>query len=116
VVEGDEKVLEQVRKQLQKLVHVIKAWGISPEESVEREHALFKIQMNEKQRGEILQIITAVQARIVDSSDRTWILEVTGDTSTIDNAFNLFKHYKILESIRTGKISLERGSGRTAKR
>ena len=116
VVEGDEKVLEQIRKQLQKLVHVIKAWGISREESIEREHALFKIQMNEKQRGEILQIITAVQARIVDSSDRTWILEVTGDTGTIDNAFNLFKHYKIIESIRTGKISLERGSGRTAKR
>jgi len=73
VVEGDEKVLEQVRKQLQKLVHVIKAWGI-------------------------------------------WILEVTGDTSAIDNAFNLFKHYKIIESIRTGKISLERGSGKATRR
>jgi acetolactate synthase-1/3 small subunit len=116
VVEGDEKILEQVRKQLQKLVHVIKAWGISPEESVEREHALLKIQMSERQRGEILQIITAVQARIVDSSDRTWILEVTGDTAAIDNAFNLFKHYTIIESIRTGKISLERGGGKTAKK
>ena len=116
VVKGDEKTLEQVRKQLQKLVHVIKAWNINQEESVEREHALIKIQMNEKVRGEILQLITAVQARIVDSSNHIWILEVTGDTSAIDNAFNLFKHYRIIESIRTGKIALERGSGKAMKR
>ncbi len=115
VVNGDEKTLEQVRKQLQKLVHVIKAWDISQEDSVEREHALLKVRVPEKQRGEILQIITAVQARIVDSSASTWILEVTGDTNAVDNAFNLFGSYRVVESIRTGKIALERNT-RTTRR
>ena len=66
VVRGDDRVLEQVRKQLQKLVHIIKAWDIHPKDAVEREHALLKIRVTDNIRGEILQIITAVQARIVD--------------------------------------------------
>jgi acetolactate synthase-1/3 small subunit len=114
VVKGDDRVLEQVRKQLQKLVHVIRAWDVRQGESVEREHALIKIQVEDRRRAELLQIITAVQARIVDSSGAIWILEVTGDTSSVDAAFNLFKDYHILESIRTGKIALERGAGRFA--
>jgi len=109
VVKGDDNVLEQVRKQLQKLIHVLKVRDIKRELTVEREHALIKLKVNNQQRGEVLQIITAVQARIVDSTDGTWILEVTGNTMHIDNAFNLFRNYEILESIRTGKIALERG-------
>ncbi len=112
VVKGDDRVLEQVRKQLQKLVHVIKAWDIKRENAVEREHALIKLNVDEGRRAELLQIITAVQARIVDSADSIWTLEVTGDTSSVDNAFNLFNDFVVLESIRTGKIALERGAGR----
>jgi acetolactate synthase I/III small subunit len=112
VVKGDDSVLEQVRKQLQKLVHVIKAWDIKAGDSVEREHALLKVQVEDRRRAELLQIVTAAQARIIDSSGSIWILEVTGDTVSVDNAFNLFKDYHILESIRTGKIALERGPGR----
>jgi acetolactate synthase-1/3 small subunit len=109
VVKGDDQVLEQVRKQLQKLVHVIKAWDIKKEDAVEREHALIKLKAGERQ-AELLQLITALQARIVDSADVYWTLEVTGDTGAVDNAFNLLKNYQIIESIRTGKIALERGS------
>jgi acetolactate synthase-1/3 small subunit len=109
VVAGDDAVLEQVRKQLQKLVHVIKAWDIKEAEAVEREHALIKIDVEGRQRAELLQIVTAVQARVVDSHGSIWILEVTGDTSSVDSAFNLFKDFRVLESIRTGKIALERG-------
>jgi acetolactate synthase-1/3 small subunit len=116
VTAGDDTVLEQVRKQLQKLVHVIKAWDIKQTEAVEREHALLKIEVDDKRRAELLQIVTAVQARIVDSSASIWILEVTGDTGSVDNAFNLFKDYHILESIRTGKIALERGPSRVMKK
>jgi len=112
VVKGDDRVLEQVRKQLQKLIHVIKAWDIKQENCVEREHALIKLKVEEMQRAEILQIITAVQARIIDSTETIWTLEVTGDTNMVDNAFNLFKNYRILESIRTGKLALERGAGK----
>ncbi len=115
VVKGDDTVLEQVRKQLQKLIHVLKVRDIKRNLAVEREHALIKVSVNEEQRGEILQIITAVQARIVDSTDNMWILEVTGNTMHIDNAFNLFRSYEILESIRTGKIALERGESGSIK-
>ena len=105
-------VLEQVRKQLQKLVHVIKAWDIKPADAVEREHALLKIEVEDSRRAELLQIVTAAQARIVDSSGTIWILEVTGDTGSVDSAFNLFADYRVLESIRTGKIALERGTSK----
>ena len=85
VTTGDDAVLEQVRKQLQKLVHVIKAWDIKQAEAVEREHALLKIEVQDKRRAELLQIVAALQARIVDSSASIWILEVTGDTISVIN-------------------------------
>ncbi len=112
VVKGDDTVLEQVRKQLQKLIHVIRVWDIKQHNCVEREHALIKIKVTDIKRAEILQIVTAVQARIIDSTESIWTLEVTGDSNTVDNAFNLFKNYSILESIRTGKLALERGIGK----
>ncbi len=112
VVKGDDRVLEQVRKQLQKLIHVIKAWDIKQDDAVEREHALIKIKLEDVKKHELLQIITAAQARIVDSSGPIWILEVTGDTRSVDNAFNLLNDYNILESIRTGKIAIERETSR----
>ena len=108
VVRGDDSVLEQVRKQLQKQVHVIKAWDIKEEDAVAREHALIKIEVTDKQRGELLQIITAVHARIIDSYENIWILEVTGSPSAVENALNLFQPYNIIESIRTGKLAMER--------
>lgn len=110
VVTGDDTVLEQVRKQLQKIVHVIKVWDIKNSEAVEREHALIKIEVPAESRSDILQIITALQARIIDSNGDIWILEVTGDTNAVNNAFNLLGDYKIVESLRTGKISLKRGA------
>ncbi len=108
VVQGNDQVLEQVRKQLQKIVHVIKVWDIKKEEGVEREHALVKIKVTQAQRNEVLQLITALQARIIDSHQDLWILEVTGDSGSVDNAFNMLAPYRIVESIRTGKIAIER--------
>lgn len=109
VVEGNEEVLEQVRKQLQKLVHVIKVWDLDIERIVEREHALVKVEVHEQDRGLLLQLITALQARIINSSGPVWVLEITGDTASIDSAINLLSQFTILESIRTGKIALEQG-------
>ena len=109
VVQGDDRVLEQVRKQLQKLVHVIKVWDIKAENIIEREHALIKIEVQAEKRNEVLQILNVVNARILDSSGDVWTLEVTGNTTSVDSAINLLKPYTILESIRTGRIALERG-------
>ncbi len=115
VVQGDDGVLEQVRKQLQKLVHVIKVWDIQSENIIEREHALIKIAVTAEKRNEVLQILNVVDARILDSSADIWTLEVTGNTNAVDSAINLLKPYSILESIRTGRIALERGRSRNGK-
>ena len=110
VVEGDDGVLEQVRKQLQKLVHVIKVWDLDHERILEREHALVKVEVHEQDRANLLQLITVLQARILNSSGSSWVLEITGDSKSVDSAINLLSQYTILESIRTGKIALEQGA------
>lgn len=112
VVSGDDQVLEQIRKQLQKLVHVIKVWDIEPEKIIEREHALIKLEVDEKERAQLLQLIAALQARLVDSSSNIWVLELTGDSAAVDSAINLFSQFRVLESIRTGRIALRRGKGK----
>ena len=111
VVQGDDSVLEQIRKQLQKLVHVIKVWDIKDDSIIEREHSLIKIQVDPDKRSEILQIITAAEARILDSTGKYWTLEVTGSTASVSSAISLLSEYNIVESIRTGRIALERGVG-----
>ena len=109
VVNGDDTVLEQVRKQLQKLINVINVWDYKSESIVGREHALIKIKADKKHRTELLQLVASVQAKIIDSSGDIWILEVTGDTEDVNSIIDLFSHYNIVESIRTGKIALKRG-------
>ncbi len=110
VVEGDDGVLEQVRKQLQKLVHVIKVWDLDHERILEREHALVKIEVQDSNRDSIMQMITVLQARILNSSGTIWVLEITGDSKAVDSAINLLSQFNIVESIRTGKIALEQGT------
>ncbi len=110
VVEGDDGVLEQVRKQLQKLVHVIKVWDLNNERILEREHALVKVEVHDQDRTNLLQLITVLQARILNSSGAIWVLEITGDSKSVDSAINLLGQFTILESIRTGKIALEQGA------
>lgn len=109
VVEGNDHVLEQIRKQLQKLIHVIKVWDLDLERTIEREHALVKIAVGDQERASILQLITALQARIVSASGSVWVFEITGDTAAVDSAINLLSQFQIVESIRTGKIALEEG-------
>ncbi len=112
VVAGDAQVLEQVRKQLQKLVHVIKVWDIDREEVIEREHALIKLEVRQEERNELLQLIGALQARIVDSTGSVWVLEVTGESASVDSAINLLSSFHLVETIRTGRIALQRGMGK----
>ena len=109
VVNGDDTVLEQVRKQLQKLINVINVWDYKEESIVSREHALMKLKVDRKHRSEILQLASSIQARIIDASGDLWILEITGDTDDVSSFIDLFKHYEIIETIRTGKIALKRG-------
>ncbi len=109
VVEGDDLVLEQVTKQLHKLVDVIKINDITSEEYVDRELVLVKVGADPAVRGEIIQIVDIFRARIVDIGQRTLIIECTGDEGKISAVIESLKPFGIKELVRTGKIAMLRG-------
>ena len=108
VVEGDEKIVEQVIKQLYKLIEVTKIIDISREHAIERELVLFKVKADSGMRGEIVQIVNIFRARIVDVSNATLVVEVTGDQRKIDALEQALAPYGILEIVRTGKVAMVR--------
>ncbi len=109
VVHGDDHVLEQVTKQLNKLVDVIKVSDIGGDEAVERELALIKVAADVSTRAEIIQIADIFRARIVDVAPKSMTVEVTGDEAKIQAIERLFRQFGIKEMARTGKIALVRG-------
>jgi len=109
VVEGDERILNQVTRQLERLINVIKVKHIENSESIQREYALIKVKDRIEKRAELLNIVEIFKGKILDASDETLVIEVTGDGKDVDTAFRLLEAYNIVESIRTGKISLGKG-------
>ncbi|AKB55737.1 MULTISPECIES: acetolactate synthase small subunit [Methanosarcina] len=109
VVDGDDHVLEQVTKQLNKLVDVIKVSDIGGDDSVERELALIKVSADVSARTEIIQIANIFRARIVDVAPKSITVEVTGDEAKIQAIEKLLRQFGIKEMVRTGKIALVRG-------
>ncbi len=106
VVKEEEKRLEQVIKQLHKLVDVLKITDLTNAERVEREMALIKV--HGEKRSEILQIVDIFRAKIVDVSPKEVMVEVTGDTDKVDALIYMLDSYGITEIVRTGKIALAR--------
>jgi acetolactate synthase-1/3 small subunit len=109
VISGDNSVIEQVIKQLYKLIEVIKVTDLSKEEHVERELALIKVSAGKETRAEILQIVDIFRAKVVDVGSNTMIIELTGAGSKIDAIEKLLRPFGIKELARTGKIGLLRG-------
>ena len=109
-VEGNEDVLEQVTKQLSKLINVIRVSELAPGESVERELAVIKVNADKDNRSEIMQIVDIFRAKIIDVSARTMIIEVTGDEEKIEAIITLLRQFGIKELARTGKVSMVRGT------
>jgi len=109
VVEGDEYIVEQVKKQLNKLVDVIKVSKISSDDSVSRELVLIKVDAEPKNRSEIIQIAEIFRANIVDVSRRSMIIELTGDKDKINAFEELVRPFGIKELVRTGLIAMNRG-------
>ena len=109
VVAGDEKIIEQVTKQLYKLVDVIKIVDLTEERSVERELILIKVKADNNVRAEIVQIVDIFRARIVDIGRNSLIIEATGDAGKIDAIEDSLKPFGILELVRTGKVAMIRG-------
>ncbi|UZE92586.1 MAG: acetolactate synthase small subunit [Methanosarcinales archaeon] len=109
VVEGDDRILEQVIKQLNKLVDVIKVSDIKPESSIDRELALIKVEAGPKERSEVMQIADIFRAKIIDVGTKTLVIELTGDVSKINAMTDLLRRFGIKEMVRTGKVSMLRG-------
>jgi acetolactate synthase-1/3 small subunit len=110
VCEGEQAVLDQVAKQLNKLIEVIKVEDITQEPYVDRELILIKVNADASVRGEIMQIVEIFRAHIVDIGRNTLIIEATGDEGKINAIEQALRPFGIREYVRTGKIALLRGS------
>jgi acetolactate synthase-1/3 small subunit len=109
VVDGTNTSVEQVRKQLDKVIDVVRVFEISNEEMITRELALIKVKANSVTRGEIVQIVDIFRANIVDVSADSVTVEVTGDEDKIDSLYNLLRGFGIKELARTGRLAMARG-------
>jgi acetolactate synthase-1/3 small subunit len=109
VVKGDEKILEQIYKQLNKLIDVIKVQDLTKEEHIERELALIKVNTaNFNERQEVMQLVNIFRAKIVDVGKKTLTIEISGSNSKIRAMLDLLKGFGIKEVIRTGRIAISR--------
>ena len=113
VVHGDQDVLEQVMKQLYKLIDVVRVSDISKESMVSRELALIKVKASAANRSEIIQMVDIFRANIVDVAADTVIIEATGDEGKIDSLVRLLRGFGIREMMRTGRVAMERGPSHT---
>jgi acetolactate synthase-1/3 small subunit len=110
VAVGDSAQIEQVRKQLEKLINVVKVSDITEEGMVTRELALVKVKTTASTRSEIMQIVGVFRANIVDVAPGSLTVEVTGDEDKVNSLLGLLRDFGIKEISRTGRIALTRGS------
>lgn len=111
VLPGDNQTIEQITKQLNKLIQVIEVKDITNTACVERELMLLKVFSSPLTRSEILEIVEVFRSKVVDISEKTITIEVTGDPGKITTIQQLLKPYQIVEIVRTGKISIQRELG-----
>lgn len=109
VVDGATTTVEQVRKQLEKVVDVVKVIELTGDDIVARELALIKVKTTSAARSEIMQIVDIFRANIVDVAPESLIIEVTGDEDKIDSLLNLLRSFGIKEMARTGRLAMARG-------
>ena len=109
VVSGSDPTIEQVRKQSDKIVSVIKVSDITGEDTVTRELALIKVRATPATRSEIIQIVDVFRASIVDVSPDSIVIEVTGDANKINSLFKMLRGFGIKEMNRTGMVAMTRG-------
>jgi acetolactate synthase-1/3 small subunit len=110
VTNGDDQIVEQITKQLNKLICVIKVVDFKDSAYVEREMALVKIAIDERTRSEVLNIVNIFRAKVIDVDPRSYVIEITGDDDKISAFLNLLKPLGIKEIVRTGKVAIQRGT------
>ena len=115
VTTGDEMIMEQIVKQLNKLVNVIKVIDFREVKFVDREMALIKVRAEATTRAEVLRIVDIFRGKVVDVSPQFFTIEVTGDEGKIQAILDLLSHLGIVEVVRTGKVAIARSKKVTRK-
>ena len=113
VVDVESAPLEQIVKQLHKLVNVIKIRDLEPEETVARELALFKVSADPGQRAEVMQVCEIFRGKVVDVSRRSVTVEITGTDDKIEAFERMVRPFGLVEMVRTGEIAIARGRSET---
>ncbi len=109
VVRGDERVIDQVEKQLNKLIDVIKVIDLTNEDFIGRDLALIKVRAEAHTRSQVMEIVQCFDGKIVDVALKSFIIEVTGKESKINAMVELLGNYGVLEMVRTGEVAISRG-------
>ncbi len=107
---GDDQIIEQIIKQLRKLIDVIRVQDLTEESHVERELVLVKVSCDKDSRGEVMQIVSIFRGRIVDVGSHSLVIEMVGNQDRITALLDLLQPFGILEMCRTGSIGLLRGT------
>lgn len=108
VTSGDESIIEQITKQLNKLIDVIKVVDLTEVDHVQREMILLKVAPKQEYKAEVLRIVEIFRGRVLDSSPSTYTIEITGDEKKIEAFIELMKPVGIKEFVRTGKVAIAR--------
>jgi acetolactate synthase-1/3 small subunit len=110
VTRGDDQVLEQITKQLNKLIDVIKVIDFTDGSGVEREMALIKVTAEDENRAEVLRIVDIFRAKIIDVTPKSYTIEATGNPVKIDAILDLLRPLGLKELVRTGAVAIGRGA------
>ena len=108
VTHGDDRIIEQITKQLNKVIDVIKVVDLTEHKHVERETALIKVHTRPEDRAEALRITDIFRARVVDSTASSYTIEMTGSLEKVDAIINLLRPLGIKELVRTGRVAIAR--------
>ncbi len=110
VVDVEDLPLEQVTKQLNKLINVIKVVELDPSQAVQREHLLIKVRVDNSTRSQVLEAVTLFRARVVDVASDSLVIEVTGDSGKTEALLKVLEPYGIKEIVQSGLLAIGRGS------
>lgn len=108
VTSGDESIIEQITKQLHKLIDVIKVTDMSEHEYVDREMALIRVKAEASTRAEVLRVIDIFRGKVVDVSQKSYVVEVTGSQTKIKAIIDILRPIGIQEIVRTGAVAMTR--------
>jgi acetolactate synthase I/III small subunit len=109
VTRGDDQIVEQITKQLNKLVNILKVSDLTDVPHVSREMVLLKVKTEERNRSEIMRIVDIFRGKIVDVGPKSYIIEMTGDEEKIQAIIHLLKPLGLVEIVSTGEIAIQRG-------